>query len=76
MGALVLGHTAHHPLPWRGSPLEASHGQMHAGVIDECQAPHVERVDDLPVVSPCLLAPRRVVCSRGERLLLRGVPGA
>jgi hypothetical protein len=72
VGAIVLGHAAHPPLPWRGAPIEAGHGPMHSGCIVALQAPHVECLAALPGVRPCLLDPRRVPFGGVERLFLRG----
>jgi hypothetical protein len=57
---IVLQDGPSHPRPFRGTPIQVGHGQIHAGFSNALQPVGIERGGHLPVPGTRLLAPRRV----------------
>ena len=72
--AVVLGHTAHDPLTWGGTPIQARHRNIDTRFIHKLQALEVECRDTLEVDRARLLDPRCVLLASVEGLFLRSKP--
>ena len=74
MRAVVLGPTAHDPLTYGGTTIQARHRHIDTRFIHKLQALEVERRDTLELAWARLLDPRGVPLASVEGRFLRGKP--